>query len=322
MTGAKHMPSSPLFVGIDVAKATLDIALRPSEQLWQIIYDDAQIEALVIQLSELSPTLIVVEATGGLERILVAALVAANLPVVVINPRLARDFAKAIGRLAKTDRIDAQVLAHYGEAIRPSRRPLPDADTQQLRALVDRRRQLMDMMSAEQSRLNTSSARIRDAIEYHLTWLRQQVGRLDEDLDGMLKASSLWREYDAILQSTPGVGPVLSRTLISQLPELGDLNRKEVAALVGVAPFNRDSGTWRGRRTIWGGRATVRAVLYMSTLVATRYNPVIREFYERLLVSGKVKKVALIACMRKLLTILNAMIKHQQQWQPRVAKSM
>ena len=280
------MPSSPLFVGIDVAKATLDIALRPSEQLWQILYDDAQIEALVIQLSELSPTLIVVEATGGLERILVAALVAANLPVVVINPRLARDFAKAIGRLAKTDRIDAQVLAHYGEAIRPSRRPLPDADTQQLRALVDRRRQLMDMMSAEQSRLNTSSARIRDAIEYHLTWLRQQVARLDEALDGMLKASSLWREYDAILQSTPGVGPVLSRTLISQLPELGDLNRKEVAALVGVAPFNRDSGTWRGRRTIWGGRATVRAVLYMSTLVATRYNPVIREFYERLLVSG------------------------------------
>jgi transposase len=316
------MPSSPLFVGIDVAKATLDIALRPSEQLWQIIYDDAQIEALVTQLSELSPTLIVIEATGGLERILVAALIAAKLPVVVINPRLARDFAKAIGRLAKTDRIDAQVLAHYGEAIRPSLRPLPDADTQQLRALVDRRRQLMDMMSAEQSRLNTSSARIRDSIEHHLTWLRQQVAKLDDDLDGMLKASSLWREYDAILQSTPGVGPVLSRTLISQLPELGDLNRKEVAALVGVAPFNRDSGTWRGRRTIWGGRATVRAVLYMSTLVATRYNPVIREFYERLLVSGKVKKVALIACMRKLLTILNAMIKHQQQWQPRVAKSM
>jgi transposase len=322
MTGAKHMPSSPLFVGIDVAKATLDIVLRPSEQLWQIIYDDAQIEALVTQLSELSPTLIVVEATGGLERILVAALVAAKLPVVVINPRLARDFAKAIGRLAKTDRIDAQVLAHYGEAIRPSLRPLPDADTQQLRALVDRRRQLMDMISAEQSRLNTSSARIRDSIEYHLTWLRQQVARLDDDLDGMLKASSLWCEYDAILQSTPGVGPLLSRTLISQLPELGDLNRKEVAALVGVAPFNRDSGTWRGRRTIWGGRATVRAVLYMSTLVATRYNPVIREFYERLLVWGKVKKVALIACMRKLLTILNAMIKHQQQWQPRVAKSM
>ena len=313
------MTSSPLFVGIDVAKAALDIALRPSDQLWQVIYDDAHVEALVIQLSELSPSLIVVEATGGLERTLVAALVAAGLPVVVINPRLARDFAKATGRLAKTDRLDAQVLAHYGEAIRPSCRPLPDADTQQLRALVDRRRQLIDMMSAEQSRLNTSPARIRDSIEYHLTWLRQQVASLDNDLDSMLKTSPLWREYDAILQSTPGVGPVLSRTLISQLPELGDLNRKEVAALVGVAPFNRDSGTWRGRRTIWGGRATVRAVLYMSTLVATRYNPVIREFYERLLVSGKVKKVALIACMRKLLTILNAMIKHQQQWQTRVA---
>lgn len=312
------MTSSPLFVGIDVAKAALDIALRPSDQLWQVIYDDAHVEALVIQLSELSPSLIVVEATGGLER----TLVAAGLPVVVINPRLARDFAKATGRLAKTDRLDAQVLAHYGEAIRPSCRPLPDADTQQLRALVDRRRQLIDMMSAEQSRLNTSPARIRDSIEYHLTWLRQQVASLDNDLDSMLKTSPLWREYDAILQSTPGVGPVLSRTLISQLPELGDLNRKEIAALVGVAPFNRDSGTWRGRRTIWGGRATVRAVLYMSTRVATRYNPVIREFYERLLAAGKVKKVALIACMRKLLTILNAMIKNQQRWQLRVAKSM
>jgi transposase len=316
------MTSSPLFVGIDVAKAALDIALRPSDQLWQVIYDDAHVEALVIQLSELSPSLIGVEATGGLERTLVAALVAAGLPVVVINPRLARDFAKATGRLAKTDRLDAQVLAHYGEAIRPSCRPLPDADTQQLRALVDRRRQLIDMMSAEQSRLNTSPARIRDSIEYHLTWLRQQVASLDNDLDSMLKTSPLWREYDAILQSTPGVGPVLSRTLISQLPELGDLNRKEIAALVGVAPFNRDSGTWRGRRTIWGGRATVRAVLYMSTLVATRYNPVIREFYERLLAAGKVKKVALIACMRKLLTILNAMIKNQQRWQLRVAKSL
>jgi transposase len=313
------MTSSPLFVGIDVAKAALDMALRPSDQLWQVIYDDAHVEALIIQLSELSPSLIVVEATGGLERALVAALVAAGLPVVVINPRLARDFAKATGRLAKTDRLDAQVLAHYGEAIRPSFRPLPDANTQQLRALVDRRRQLIDMMSAEQSRLNTSPARIRDSIAYHLTWLRQQVASLDDDLDSMLKTSPLWREYDAILQSTPGVGPVLSRTLISQLPELGDLNRKEIAALVGVAPFNRDSGTWRGRRTIWGGRATVRAVLYMSTLVATRYNPVIREFYERLLAAGKVKKVALIACMRKLLTILNAMIKNQQRWQLRVA---
>jgi transposase len=316
------MTSSPLFVGIDVAKAALDIAVRPSAQTWQVIYDDVHVEALVTQLNDLSPTRIVVEATGGLERPFVVALLTAGLPVVVINPRLARDFAKATGRLAKTDRLDAQVLAHYGEAIRPSCRPLPDADTQQLRALVDRRRQLVDMMTAEQSRLKTSPARIRDAIESHLTWLRQQVASLDDDLDCLLQASPLWCERDAILQSTPGVGPVLSRTLISQLPELGDLNRKAIAALVGVAPFNRDSGTWQGRRTIWGGRATVRTVLYMSTLVATRHNPVIREFYERLLDAGKATKVAMTACMRKLLTILNAMVKNQQRWQPRVAKRM
>ena len=316
------MASSPLFVGIDVAKATLDIALRPSAQTWQVIYDDPHVEAFVTQLNELSPTLIVVEATGGLERSLVAALVAARLPVIVINPRQARDFAKAIGRLAKTDRIDAQVLAHYGEAIRPSFRPLPDADTQQLRALVDRRRQLVDMMTAEQSRLNTSPARVRDSIEAHLAWLQQQLASLDDDLDDMLQSSPIWRERNGILQSTPGVGPVLSRTLMSQLPELGDLNRKEIAALVGVAPFNRDSGTWRGRRTIWGGRAAVRSVRYMSTLVATRHNLVIREFYERLLAAGKAKKVALIACMRKLLTILNAMVKNQQRWQPRASKSV
>ena len=316
------MASSPLFVGIDVAKATLEIALRPSAQTWQVIYDDPHVEAFVTQLNELSPTLIVVEATGGLERSLVAALVAARLPVIVINPRQARDFAKATGRLAKTDRIDAQVLAHYGEAIRPSFRPLPDADTQQLRALVDRRRQLVDMMTAEQSRLNTSPARVRDSIEAHLAWLQQQLASLDDDLDDMLQSSPIWRERDDMLQSTPGVGPVLSRTLMSQLPELGDLNRKEIAALVGVAPFNRDSGTWRGRRTIWGGRAAVRSVLYMSTLVATRHNPVIREFYERLLAAGKAKKVALTACMRKLLTILNAMVKNQQRWQPRASKSV
>jgi transposase len=316
------MASSPLFVGIDVAKATLDIALRPSAQTWQVIYDDPHVEAFVTQLNELSPTLIVVEATGGLERSLVAALVAARLPVIVINPRQARDFAKATGRLAKTDRIDAQVLAHYGEAIRPSFRPLPDADTQQLRALVDRRRQLVDMMTAEQSRLNTSPSRVRDSIEAHLAWLQQQLASLDDDLDDMLQSSPIWREPDDMLQSTPGVGPVLSRTLMSQLPELGDLNRKEIAALVGVAPFNRDSGTWRGRRTIWGGRAAVRSVLYMSTLVATRHNPVIREFYERLLAAGKAKKVALTACMRKLLTILNAMVKNQQRWQPRASKSV
>jgi transposase len=210
------MTVSPVFVGIDVAKDTLDIALRPSEQLWQVSYDDAHVAALVTQLRALSPTRIVVEATGGLERTVVAALAAAQLPVVVINPRRARDFAKATGRLAKTDRIDAQVLAHYGDAIRPSLRPLPDADLQQLRAVVDRRRQLLDMMSAEQNRLSTSPVCIRDAIAHHLTWLRQQVASLDADLDGMLHASPLWRERDEILRSTPGVGPVLSGTFISQ----------------------------------------------------------------------------------------------------------
>ena len=308
--------------GLLIQILIISIALRPSAQTWQVIYDDPHVEAFVTQLNELSPTLIVVEATGGLERSLVAALVAARLPVIVINPRQARDFAKATGRLAKTDRIDAQVLAHYGEAIRASFRPLPDADTQQWRALVERRRQLVDMMTAEQSRLNTSPARVRDSIEAHLAWLQQQLASLDDDLDDMLQSSPIWRERDDMLQSTPGVGPVLSRTLMSPLPELGDLNRKEIAALVGVAPFNRDSGTWRGRRTIWGGRAAVPSVLYMSTLVATRHNPVIREFYERLLAAGKAKKVALIACMRKLLTILNARVKNQQRWQPRASKSV
>ena len=317
------MTSPPVFVGIDVAKATLDVALRPPHQTGQISYEEAHLQSLVEQLTELEPTRIVVEATGGLETALVVALVTAGLPVVVIHPRLARDVAKATGRLAKTDRIDAQGLAHYGEAMKPALRPLPDADTQQLRALVVRRRQLVEMMTAEQSRLQTSSERVRESIETHLSGLQQQLANLDDDLDGLLHSSPFWRDQDDLLQSTPGVGPILSRTLIAQVPELGRLHRKEMAALVGVAPFNRDSGTWRGHRTIGGGRAAVRAVLYRSTLVATRYNPVIREFDERLLAAGKAKKVALTACMRKLLTILNAMVKYQQPWQqPRTAKSM
>ena len=209
-----------------------------------------------------------------------------------------------------------------GLAMKPALQPWPDADTQQLRALVVRRRQLVEMMTAEQSRLQTSSERARESIETHLSWLQPQLANLDDDLDGLLKSRPFWRDQDDRLQSTPGVGPILSRTLIAQVPELGRLNRKEIAALGGVAPFNRDSGTWRGHHTIWGGRAAVRAVLYMSTLVATRYNPVIREFYEHLLAACKAKKVALTACMRKLLTILNAMVKYQQPWQLRTAKSM
>jgi transposase len=316
------MMSSTQFVGIDVAKATLDISLRPSQQTWQINYEASAVAELVEQLRAQLPTLIVVEATGGLEAPLVAALVNAQLPIVVINPRLARDFAKATGRLAKTDRIDAQTLAHYGEAIRPSLRPFPDTNTQQLRAFLGRRRQLVDIITAEQNRLSCAPACIRNSIERHIDWLRQQVASLDDDLETMLQDSPLWREHDDILQSVPGVGPVLSHTLMAHVPELGQLNRKQIAALVGVAPFNRDSGLYRGHRSIWGGRAAVRAVLYMGALVATRHNPVIRVFYERLLASGKTKKVALTACMRKLLTILNAMVKQQCRWQPRAAKGM
>lgn len=316
------MKSSPQFVGIDVAKATLDVALRPSDQCWQIDYDEANVAELIGQLQTLAPELIVVEATGGFETALVAALAAAALPVVVVNPRQAHAFAKASGRLAKTDRLDARGLAHYGEVMRPPLRPLPDADTQALRALVGRRRQLVEMLSAEQSRLSTAPVGIRNSIEKHMDWLRQELQDLDDDLSRRLKSSPLWQERDRIVQSVPGVGPVLSQTLMAQVPELGQLNRREIAALIGVAPFNRDSGTLRGRRTIWGGRASVRAVLYMSALVASRHNPVIRAFYERLLAAGKTKKVALTACMRKLLTILNAMVKHHRTWQPSLAKSL
>ncbi len=316
------MHPSPLFVGIDISKSKLDVALRPRDQTWQIDHDEANIAQLVGQLQAQSPTRIVVEATGGLGAPLVAALAAQELPVVVINPRLARDFAKALGYLAKTDRIDARVLAHYGEAVRPSLRPLPDADTQQLRALVVRRRQLLEMVGAEHNRLSMAPERVRDSIAHHLSWMRQQRASLDADLASMLKGSAVFRHRGDILQSTPGVGPVLSQTLLAHVPELGQLNRKEIAALIGVAPFNRDSGTMRGHRTIWGGRASVRAALYMATLVATRHYPVIREFYERLLAVGKVKKVTLTACMPKLLTMLNAMVKYQQTWQLRLAKSL
>ncbi len=315
------MKSVSQFVGIDVSKATLDVAVRPSGQSWQIDYDAPRVTQLIDHLQALAPERIVVEATGGFETALVVALAAAALPVVVVNPRHVRDFAKASGRLAKTDRLDAQVLAHYGEAMRPELRPLPDANTQELRALVGRRRQLVEMLTAEQSRLRHAPSGIGKAITKHLKWLQRALHDLDDDLKRRLQSSPLWRERDTILQSVPGVGPVLAQTLMAQVPELGQRNRKEIAALIGVAPFHRDSGTWRGRRTIWGGRASVRAVLYMSALVASRHNPVIREFYERLLAAGKVKKVALTACMRKLLTILNAMMKHQTPWQPRACST-
>ena len=311
------MSETLLFVGIDVAKAHLDIAVRPTGERWTVANDDTSITALVAQLQAVSPTLIVLEATGGFQRAVVAALATAGLPVVVANPRQTRDFAKATGQLAKTDALDARALAHFAEAIRPAPRPLPDAQTDVLRALLTRRRHLIAMRTAEQNRLGSAPPRMQAAIQAHITWLEMHLATLDDDLDTALRASPVWRERDELYQSVPGIGPVCARTLLLELPELGTLSRQRIAALVGVAPFNRDSGTLRGHRTIWGGRAHVRATLSMGTLVAVRHNPVLKACYERLRAAGKAKKVALIACMRKLLTILNAMAQHQTPWQPR-----
>jgi transposase len=308
------MSDVPCFVGIDVAKAQLDIALRPSGARWAVPNDASGVTTLVERLEALHPTLIVLEATGGLERAATAALATAALPVVVVNPRQVRDFARATGQLAKTDAWDARALAHFADAIRPKPRAVPDAQTQELRALLGRRQQLVAMRTAEQNRLVGTSGRLQRDITAHIAWLTERLATLDDDLDTVLRRSPLWRENDDLLQSAPGIGPVCARTLLLELPELGTLTRQKIAMLVGVAPLNCDSGTLRGRRRIWGGRARVRTVLYMATLVATRYNPRINAFYERLLAAGKVKKVALTACMHKFLTILNAMLKHRTPW--------
>jgi transposase len=308
------MSDVPCFVGIDVAKAQLDIAVRPSGERWAAPNDAGGVVTLVERLQALHPTMIVLEATGGLERAATAALATAGLPVVVVNPRQARDFARATGQLAKTDALDARALAPCADVIRPTPRPLPDAQTQELRALLGRRQQLIVMRTAEQNRLAGTSERLMKDIEAHITWLNARIATLDDDLEALLRASPVWRANDDLLQSAPGIGPVCARTLLLELPELVTLTRQQIAALVGVAPLNCDSGTLRGRRTIWGGRAHVRTVLYMGTLVATRFNPRIKVFYERLLAAGKVKKVALTACMRKFLTILNAMLTHRTPW--------
>jgi transposase len=309
------MHDVPCFIGIDVAKAQLDIAIRPSGERWAVPHDAGDIMTLVERLQALHPALIVLEATGGWERAVTSALATAGLPVVVVNPRQVRDLARATGQLAKTDALDARALAHFAEVIRPTPRPLPDAQTQEWRALLGRRQQLVVMRTAEQNRLTGPSTRLITDIEAHITWLNASLATLDNDLEILLRASPVWRANDDLLQSAPGIGPVCARTLLLELPELGTLNRQQIAALVGVAPLNCDSGTLRGRRTIWGGRAHVRTVLYMGTLVATRYNPRIKAFSQRLLAAGKLKKVALTACMHKFLTILNAMLKHRTPWQ-------
>jgi transposase len=308
------MTAPAVFVGIDVAKATLDVVVRPSGACWQLPNEDAAIKTLVARLAALPPTLLVLEATGGFERAIVAALAGAGLPVVVANPRQVRDFARATGQLAKTDAIDAAVLALFAERVRPEPRPLPDTAAQALDALLTRRRQLLEMLVAEKNRLGLARSPIRRGITQHIRWLERQLADVDGELGRLIEQSPVWRAKDDLLQSVPGVGPVLSRTLLGELPELGQLNRKQIAALVGVAPLACDSGSLRGRRIVWGGRAPIRTVLYMGALVAARHNPVIRRFYRRLRAAGKPAKVALTACMRKLLTILNAMMRSNTRW--------
>ncbi len=300
------MERGPVFIGIDVSKAHLDVAVLSSGETWQEPNDEAGIAHLVGRVRALGPTLVVLEATGGLE-----------MPVAVVNPRQVRDFAKSLGLLAKTDSLDAQVIAQFAQRVCPTPRPLPDVQAQELSALLARRRQLIQMRTAEENRLgSTMMPALRQEIQEHLAWLEERLQRLDDDLGNRLRESPLWREKEDLLRSVPGVGPVLSSTLLADLPELGTLDRKQIAALVGVAPINHDSGRRKGQRHIRGGRAEVRSTLYMATIASTRCNPIIRFFYLRLCAQGKPKKVALVASMHKFLIILNAMLKHRTPWNP------
>jgi transposase len=311
--------SGSVYIGIDVSKAFLDIGVRPSREHWRSANNFEAMDPLVKKIKALQPALIVLEATGGFEVAVASALAAEGLPVAVVNPRQTRDFAKSLGRLAKTDRIDADDLAHFGEAIHPEPRPLPDEAAQQLQAILVRRRQLLEMLVAEKNRLGLVHPLVKASLQEHIAWLQRQLSGLDQDLHQRLLVSPIWREKENLLRSVKGVGPVTATTLLAELPELGTINRKQIAALVGVAPFNHDSGQMRGKRTIWGGRACVRNVLYMAALSASQHNLVIRPFYQRMVKAGKAKKVALVACMRKLLTILNAIMRSGQAWQPSLA---
>lgn len=311
--------SEQIFVGIDVGKARLDVAVWGGGSPWQVRNDDQGIQLVVEQLKALSPALIVVEATGGLETWLVAELTFAGLPVAVVNPKRVRDFARSTGQLAKTDKLDAKVLAHFAQAVRPQVRPLRTEEEEHLAGLVTRRRQVVDMIISEKNRRCTTRPRLRERLDQHIAWLEGELKALDEEIEQFIKGSPLWKEKEELLQSVPGVGPVTSATLLAQLPELGDLSGKKIAALVGVAPLNKDSGKKRGKRRVFGGRASVRRTLYMATLSATKFNPVIRAFYQKLLARGKEQKVALTACMRKLLIILNAILRHRKPWQPEPA---
>jgi transposase len=313
------MADSDVFVGIDVSKARLDVHVLPSREALQVDYTEAGVEELHRRLTAFQPTLVVLEATGGLQERVAVTLAATGFAVAVVNPRQVRDFGRAAGYLAKTDRIDAAIIARFAAQMRPEPRPLPDADRRNLIDLVARRRQLVDMRTAEKIRRSQIAAHLRPGLEAHLDWLSKAITELDGDIGNALRASPLWRVDDDLLQSLPGLGPVNRALMIAKLPELGKLSRRKIAALVGVAPMNRDSGTLRGRRTIKGGRADVRSALYMATISAIRFNPVIQAFYRRLRAKGKPAKIAITACMRKLLTIINAMFKKRTLWQTQTA---
>lgn len=313
------MEPQVLYVGIDVASKEHQVFIRPTGKQMAVANTPAGIDSLVATLSALKPALIVVEATGGLDVPLVWALHVAGLPVVAVNPRKVRAFAVADGTLAKTDKIDARMIAHFAEAMKPTPRPVPDEEAQEVGALLARHRQLVEMITAEKNRLQRSLPTIQVQIREHIAWLEEQKAKIDTDLTQRLEQNPTNKAEEALLRSVPGVGPQLARTMIIELPELGALNRKQIATLVGVAPLSNDSGQRTGRRFIWGGRTAVRNVLYMATMAACRCNPVIHAFYEKLLKRGKLKKVALVACMHKLLTILNAMIANGTYWQPTAA---
>lgn len=314
MTDTPEIPS--IVVGIDISKENLDIAVDNDEKPQRVAYTTEGLKGLVERLAAIRPALIVIESTGGLEVRLMAELGAAGLPVARVNPGRVREYAKASGLLAKTDQLDARLLVQFGKAIRPTATPLPSEQEQELAALLGRRRQLIDIRVMEQNRFLSATRSMRSRIRKHVDWLDAEIATLDQEISDFIQKTPLWAEKDALLQTTPGIGRVSSRTLLAEVPELGTLNRKKIAALVGVAPFNHDSGRLRGKRHIQGGRPAVRSVLYMATLAAIRSNPAIKAFYGRLLAAGKDKKVAIVACMRKLLTILNAMLSHHQAWNP------
>ncbi len=313
------MSTQEYWVGIDVSKNELDIHVRPAGQCLRLSNCPEGVEQLVGVVEPLAPQLIVLEATGGMESLAAVALSRVGLAVAVVNPRQVRDFAKATGQLAKTDRIDAGILAHFAQVIQPEVRPLPDEQAQLLGELVSRRHQIVEMIKAEKNRLPTMKGPMREHIQVHIDWLQLQLVELEQILREAIRQSPLWQEKVDLLKTVPGIGDVVSCTLVAFLPELGRLSGKKIASLVGLAPINRDSGKFRGKRTIWGGRARVRTALYMSAIVATRFNPVIKTFYDRLLQRGKPKKVALTACMHKLLLILNAITKSGQPWSNAIA---